>query len=145
MEANAVAAALLKAKRVYPADAGSDRRDRPARTLALPVCRTSVEGIVFARIRVNMVPRALSMTFANGLAPMRIWIRIQNGSFGLHPKGDDAKDENPKVSISCNGFGHGFDGRLFLRGADTSPTVQRQCVAPKPNLWSCSDREHGRR
>lgn len=56
MEANAVAPPLAKAERVYPADAGSDRRDRPARTLALPVCRTSVEGIVFARIRVNMVP-----------------------------------------------------------------------------------------
>ncbi len=40
-------------------------------------------------------------------------IDIQNGSSGSHRKGDGAKDENPKVSISCNGFSHGSDGRLF--------------------------------
>ena len=50
MEASTVAPTLATAERVCPADAGPDRRDRPARTLALPARCASVEGIVFVRI-----------------------------------------------------------------------------------------------
>ena len=45
-----VATTLATAERVCPADAGRDRRDRPARTLALPARCSSVEGIVFVRV-----------------------------------------------------------------------------------------------
>ena len=56
MEANALASTLATAERVRPADAGvrRDRSDRPARSLVLPARCTSVEGIVFAWIRVRM-------------------------------------------------------------------------------------------
>jgi hypothetical protein len=43
MEANAVASTLATAARVCPADAGSDRRDRPARALVLPARCAPVE------------------------------------------------------------------------------------------------------
>jgi hypothetical protein len=55
MEANAEAPTLATAERVCPVDADSGRRDYPARTLALPACRTSVEGIVSVRVPVKMV------------------------------------------------------------------------------------------
>ena len=135
---------LAKAERVYPADAGSDRRDRPGRTLALPACRTSVEGIVFARIRVNMVLRALSTTFANGLAPMRIWIRIQNGSFGLHPKGDGAKDENPKVSNTAMALAT-VVMVAFLAQRRHKPNRPAAMRRTKAKFMDYSAREHGRR
>ena len=53
--------------------------------------------------------------------------------------------KNPKLLLVATALATVLIIAFFNTARTQAQTSSGECVAPKPNLWSCSDREHGRR